>query len=147
MQQVAEDAPVQMPGVALVLRPGLKAGDTPPRVVGVERQVEANGVVDATDKTHAGFFHDAASLCLSHYSIVGGFGQALPSPSSGRIASWEGADPWDEFGLLTNKASGCIMSLSSSLHSNQVVHQDFGDDSLNPAQVSIGCVVLSLFSI
>jgi len=46
--------------------PGLgpEAGDVSPLVVGVERQVQADGVLDAADETHAGvglLFHDLFS--------------------------------------------------------------------------------------
>ncbi|MEJ2208014.1 MAG: hypothetical protein P8129_03140 [Anaerolineae bacterium] len=45
-----DDPPVQVPGVALVLRPGPEAGDAPPFVVGVDSQVQADGIVNVTQK-------------------------------------------------------------------------------------------------
>ena len=47
-----------------MLRLGPKAGDAAALVVGVEFQVEADGVLDAADETHAGvglFVHDVFS--------------------------------------------------------------------------------------
>jgi hypothetical protein len=64
-----------MTGVALVLRLGPQAGDAPALVVGVELQVQADGVVDATDKTHAG---------------VGLFSMMLPPCAGCIIASGQG---------------------------------------------------------
>jgi len=55
---------VQLAGVTLVVRLGLGAGDAAALVVGVEVQVQADGVVDAAHEAHAGvglFFHDAVS--------------------------------------------------------------------------------------
>jgi hypothetical protein len=69
---------MEVPGIALVFRVGPEAGDAVPLLVCVEGQLEANGVLDAAGKTHAGiglFFHDAFSLCPSHHSIDAGFGQ------------------------------------------------------------------------
>jgi len=73
---------VQLPWKSLVLRLGPKAGDAAALVVGVEFQVEADGVLDAADETHAGvglFFHDAVSLCRLHYSIDAEFEQTETS--------------------------------------------------------------------
>ena len=53
-----------MPGVALVLRPGPEAGNAAALVIGVEVQVQADGVVDAAHEAHARvglFFHDLFS--------------------------------------------------------------------------------------
>jgi len=72
-------------GVALVVRLGPEVGDAPPLVVGVEGQVQADGVVDAADETHARvglFIHGRFSLCRLHYSIDAGFGQTLLISSS-----------------------------------------------------------------
>jgi hypothetical protein len=90
---------VQVPGIPLVLRPRLEAGDAASLVVGVKAQMQANGVVDAADETYAGvglFFHDAASLCRLHYSysIDAGSGQTSPLLCPGHIASWERALLW-----------------------------------------------------
>jgi hypothetical protein len=62
----------------LAANSGLEAGDAAAIVIGVELQVQADGVVDAADETHAGvrlLVHDVASLCQSHYSIEMVFGQ------------------------------------------------------------------------
>ena len=64
VQYGAYQSAVQLAGVALVVRLGPEAGDAPPLVIGVERQVQANGVVDAAHETHARvglFFHDRFS--------------------------------------------------------------------------------------
>ena len=69
---------------ALVLRPGPEAGDAAAGVVGVERQVQADGIVDAAHETHARvglLFHDAAFLCHLNYSIDAGFGETPPLAS------------------------------------------------------------------
>ena len=58
---------VQLAGITLVLRLGPEAGDAPPLVVGVERQVQADGVVDAADEAHARvglLFHGRISFCV-----------------------------------------------------------------------------------
>lgn len=58
---------MQVPGVTLVLRLGVEAGHAAARFVGVEGQVQADGVVDAVDETHAGvglLFHDF--LCVPY---------------------------------------------------------------------------------
>jgi hypothetical protein len=68
-----------------VLRFGPEVGDAPSLVVGVEVQVQADGIVDAAHEAHAGvglFLHDALSLCCLHYSIDVRIGQTPPSPSS-----------------------------------------------------------------
>ena len=52
---------MQVPWVALVFRPGLEASDAAALVVGVEVQVWADGIVDATYEAHTGvglLFHD-----------------------------------------------------------------------------------------
>ena len=70
---------MRVAGVALVLRLGPESGDAAPLAVCVKVQVQADGVVDAAHKTHAGvrlLFYDAASLRHPHYSIDAGFGQA-----------------------------------------------------------------------
>jgi hypothetical protein len=54
VQYGAYQAPVQVAGVALVLRFGPEPRDAAALVVGVEGQVQADGVVDAADETHAG---------------------------------------------------------------------------------------------
>ena len=54
---------MQVAGIALVFRLGPKPGDTPPLVVGVERQVQADRVVDAAHETHTRvglLFHDVS---------------------------------------------------------------------------------------
>ena len=45
VQQRIDDAPVQVPGVALVLRPWPEAGHAAPLVVGVELEVQAEGAL------------------------------------------------------------------------------------------------------
>jgi hypothetical protein len=55
---------VQLAGVALVVRLGPEAGDTTTLVVGIEGEVQADRVVDAAHKAHAGvrlFLHDRFS--------------------------------------------------------------------------------------
>jgi len=63
--QYGGDQPsVQLAGVALVLRLGPEVGDTTTLVVGIEGQVQADGVVDAAHEAHARvrlFVHDAYS--------------------------------------------------------------------------------------
>jgi len=64
VQQGGDQAPVQLAGVTLVLRLGPEAGDAATLVVGVEGQVQADRIVDAAHKTHAGvglFVHDLFS--------------------------------------------------------------------------------------
>jgi hypothetical protein len=82
---------MQMTGIALVLRPGPEAGDAAALVVGVKGQVQADGIVDAAQETHARvrlFFHDVVSnrygisLCCLNYSIDAGIGQTTLLPSS-----------------------------------------------------------------
>jgi len=68
-----------------MLRLGPEVGNAAALVVGAKVQVQADGVVDAADETHARvglFFHDAVSLCRLHYSIDAGFGQTAPLPNS-----------------------------------------------------------------
>jgi hypothetical protein len=45
---------MQVTGVTLVLGLGLEVGDTPPVVVSVELELEADGVLDAANEAHAG---------------------------------------------------------------------------------------------
>jgi len=93
---------MQLAGEALVLRLGPEAGDAAALVVGVESQMEADGILDAADETHAGiglFFHDAASLCRLHYSIDAGFEQTSLIPNSGHKVSWGGALSWADFSV------------------------------------------------
>lgn len=55
---------MQLAGVTLVLRLGPKVGNTTTLVVGVEGQVQADGVVDAAHEAHARvglFFHGRSS--------------------------------------------------------------------------------------
>lgn len=61
-----------------MLRLGAEAGDTPPLVITVELELEAYGIFDAAEETHARiglFFHDGFSgrygipLCCLNYSI------------------------------------------------------------------------------
>ena len=69
---------MQLAWKALVLRPGPEAGDASPLLVSIELELEADRILDAADKTHAGvglLFHDALSLRYLHYSIDDGFGQ------------------------------------------------------------------------
>jgi hypothetical protein len=69
---------VQVSGIALVLRFRVEAGNAAALVVGVEREVQADGIVDAADKTHARvglFFQLRFSLCLLNYGIDARFGQ------------------------------------------------------------------------
>jgi len=54
LQQSGNQPPVQLAGEALVLRLGLEAGDATAFLVGVELEVQADGLVDAADETHAG---------------------------------------------------------------------------------------------
>jgi len=64
VQYGGDQAAVQLAGVTLVLRLGPEAGDAATLIVRIERQVQADRVVDAADKTHAGIgllFHDAVS--------------------------------------------------------------------------------------
>jgi len=64
VQYGGDQASVQLAWVTLVVRLGPKAGDAAAFVVGVEGQVQANGVVDAAHETHARvglFFHDVFS--------------------------------------------------------------------------------------
>jgi hypothetical protein len=86
---------MQMTGIALVLRPGPEAGDAAALVVGVKGQVQADGIVDAAQETHARvrlFFHDVVSnrygisLCCLNYSIDAGFGQHDSAPKL--VRSW-----------------------------------------------------------
>jgi hypothetical protein len=57
---------MQVPGVAPVFRPWSKAGAEAPLLVGVEGQVQADGVIDAADETHAGEGQTADNPPLSH---------------------------------------------------------------------------------
>ena len=62
---------MQLPWKALVFRSGPEAGVAPPLVVRVELELEADGVFDAADETHAGvglFVHGL--LCVSCPSMV-----------------------------------------------------------------------------
>jgi hypothetical protein len=90
-QQAANQTPVQLPWIALVLWLGLEAGHAAALVVGVEFQMKPNGVVDAADETHAGvglLFHDVFSDCCRmtlsclDYSIDAGFEQTPLAHSS-----------------------------------------------------------------
>ena len=81
VQYGAYQSAVQLAGITLVVRLGPEVGDAAALVIGVKVQVQADGVVDAADETHAGvglFFHGRSSLCVSHYSIDAGFGQTPP---------------------------------------------------------------------
>jgi len=67
-------------GEALVLGFGPEAGHAAALLVGVEPELEAYRIVDATDETDAGVglsFHDAASLRRLPYRIDAGFGVVL----------------------------------------------------------------------
>jgi hypothetical protein len=57
---------VQLSRIALVLGSGPEAGDAPAVVVGVEVQVQADGVVDAAHETH---YADAWQSMLSLFRI------------------------------------------------------------------------------
>ena len=64
VQHGGDQTSVQLARVTLVVWLGPEAGDAAAFVVGVEGQVQANGVVDAADETHARvglFFHDVFS--------------------------------------------------------------------------------------
>jgi hypothetical protein len=61
IKQGANHATVQVSRIALVLLARSEAGDAPAFVVGIELELEANGVFDATNEAHAGvrlFLHD-----------------------------------------------------------------------------------------
>jgi len=65
VQQRAYQLPMQLPWKALVLRFGPEASDAAALVVGVEGQVQADGIVDAVDETHSGiglFLHVVSPL-------------------------------------------------------------------------------------
>jgi hypothetical protein len=64
VQYAADHAAVQLTRIALVFRLGPEAGDAATLVVGIELEVQAEGVVDAAHETHAGvglFFRDVIS--------------------------------------------------------------------------------------
>jgi len=67
-----------------------EAGDAAPFVVGVERQVQADRILDAARETHretharVGLFFHGVFLGLLHYSIDAGMGQTSPIPSCGQ---------------------------------------------------------------
>jgi hypothetical protein len=64
VQETGYDSAVQLPRIPLVLRLGLEAGDAAALVVGVELELQANGVVDAAYEAHARvglLFHDVFS--------------------------------------------------------------------------------------
>ena len=84
VQQRADNAAVQLSRKALVFWLWLEAGNAATLVVGIEPQVQADGILDAAHETHARvglFFHDRSSLCRLHYSIDTGFGQTSAVPS------------------------------------------------------------------
>ena len=58
---------MQMPRIALVLRFRLEAGNAAAVVVGIEGQVQADGIVDAADEAHAGvgLFSMIVSPCMA----------------------------------------------------------------------------------
>ena len=82
VQQGADQATVQLAGVALVVRLGPKAGDAAARVVGVEVQVQADGGLSMPQTKHMrelGCLSIIASpdySCRPHYGTDGGFRQA-----------------------------------------------------------------------
>jgi len=103
VQYGAYQSAVQLAGVALVLRLGPEAGDAAALVVGVEGQVQADGVVDAADETHAGvglLFHDvspcASCIIASTWELGKPLRLATPFPIGvGTIASPViGSTPW-----------------------------------------------------
>ena len=88
---------MQLPWKALVLRFGPEASDAAALVVGVEGQVQADGIVDAVDETHSGiglFLHVVSPFASCIIVIDAGSGQTSPLLCSGHIASWERALLW-----------------------------------------------------
>jgi hypothetical protein len=78
VQQGRDDTAVQLSRIALVLGPGLEAGEAAALVVGVELELEADRILDAAHEAHAGvglFVHDVF-LWRLHYNIDASFGQA-----------------------------------------------------------------------
>jgi hypothetical protein len=76
--------------IALVLRLGPEAGDASSRVVGVELELQANGILTAAHETDARvglFVHDVFSSCRLHYNIDARLGRTSPIPSSRYKAS------------------------------------------------------------
>jgi hypothetical protein len=128
---------VQLAGKALVLRFGPEAGDAPALVVGVEVQVQADGVLDAADETHAGvglFFHGVFSLCLRHYSIDAGIGQTSAFTGSfNRGPAAMGRVPH-----LTEEDGGYMILSPQDLHGSHITQYSLGSDSRDSTYLNVG---------
>jgi hypothetical protein len=111
---------------ALVLRFGPEASDAAALVVGVEGQVQADGIVDAVDETHSeiGLFLHVVSPFASWIIVIdAGSGQNLAAPML-RTYSFLGTCSSVGWLLrLTRKNLGCIISPTSDLQSNQIIDQ------------------------
>ena len=82
---------MQLAWVTLVVRLGPKAGDAAAFVVGVERQVQANGIVDAAHETQARvglFFHVLSPCAACIIASISGTGKRLPFESRWALR-WE----------------------------------------------------------
>jgi hypothetical protein len=85
-----------MARIALVPWFGPEAGDAPPLLVGIELELQADGVLDAADETHARVrfsFHDVfsgrygISICCLNHSIEIGFGQTPPGAGAEGVSN------------------------------------------------------------